>query len=173
MTVPWVGFPLSDLVRLAEPTSSAKYVVFTTLADPKTCQPQAELVPPIHRGRHHGGGDEAGSPSSPWACAAAPSAPERRPDPPHPAVEIRVQVHKSIVKVEFTDKRPVSFWEALQDSEYGFWANVNPAVPHPRWSQAKERLLGTDEMVATQIWNGYGEFVAGLYADKRDERLFA
>jgi sulfoxide reductase catalytic subunit YedY len=101
--------------------------------------------------------------------------------PPQNGAPIRVTVPwkygfksaKSIVKVEFTDKRPVSFWEALQDSEYGFWANVNPAVPHPRWSQAKERLLGTDEMVPTQIWNGYGDFVAGMYADKKNERLFA
>jgi sulfoxide reductase catalytic subunit YedY len=80
---------------------------------------------------------------------------------------------KSIVKIEFTDKRPESFWEKLAPSEYGFWANVNPAVPHPRWSQANERLLGSDQMVPTQIWNGYGEFVAAMYADKQNERLFA
>ena len=79
---------------------------------------------------------------------------------------------KSIVRFSFTDKRPHTYWEALQASEYGFWANVNPAVPHPRWSQARERLLGRDAMVPTQIWNGYGEFVAGLYADKQNERLF-
>jgi sulfoxide reductase catalytic subunit YedY len=80
---------------------------------------------------------------------------------------------KSIVKVTFTDKRPVSFWEALEDSEYGFWANVNPDVPHPRWSQARERLLGSDEMVPTRIWNGYGEYVAAMYDGLKSERLFA
>jgi len=67
----------------------------------------------------------------------------------------------------------VSFWETLIADEYGFWANVNPDVPHPRWSQAQETLLGGGERVPTQIWNGYGEFVAAMYADKTGERLFA
>ena len=79
---------------------------------------------------------------------------------------------KAIVSLEFTDKRPVSFWEALQDNEYGFWANVNPAVPHPRWSQATEKPLGSDERVPTRIYNGYGEFVASLYANRQSEKLF-
>ena len=61
----------------------------------------------------------------------------------------------------------------LQASEYGFWANVNPAVPHPRWSQATERVLGTDERKPTLMWNGYGEFVANLYNGLEKERLFA
>ena len=73
----------------------------------------------------------------------------------------------------FTEKRPKSYWEVAQGSEYGFWANVNPAVSHPRWSQAKERVLGTMEQVPTQIWNGYGEYVAHLYAEMKGERLFA
>jgi len=80
---------------------------------------------------------------------------------------------KSIVRFEFTDKRPKSYWEALQASEYGFWANVNPEVPHPRWSQSSERVLGTDERRPTLIWNGYGEFVADLYKGLEKERLFA
>ena len=71
---------------------------------------------------------------------------------------------KGIVKISFTDQQPKSFWEALQDSEYGFWANVNPAVAHPRWSQADERVLGQNGTVPTQMFNGYGEFVAGLYS---------
>ena len=79
---------------------------------------------------------------------------------------------KSIVKVSFTDKKPTTFWEGIQPSEYGFWANVNPAVPHPRWSQATERLLGNDQRVPTLIYNGYGEQVAGLYAGLGSERLF-
>src|SRR5207248_2831690 len=80
---------------------------------------------------------------------------------------------KSIVRFEFTDKRPKSYWEALQASEYGFWANVNPEVPHPRWSQASERVLGTDERRPTLMWNGYGEFVADMYKGLEKERLFA
>ncbi len=77
------------------------------------------------------------------------------------------------MRVSFVRERPKSFWEALQASEYGFWANVNPEVPHPRWSQAMERVLGTDEMVPTQIFNGYGAFVADLYKGLENERLYA
>ena len=66
-----------------------------------------------------------------------------------------------------TEESPATFWEALQSSEYGFWANVNPAVAHPRWSQAQERLLGGG-MVPTQLFNGYGEFVASLYSGMQD-----
>jgi len=79
---------------------------------------------------------------------------------------------KSIVRFTFSEERPVSFWEALQGSEFGFWANVYPNVPHPRWSQATERVLGTDERVPTQVFNGYGEFVAHLYSGMTGERLF-
>ena len=79
---------------------------------------------------------------------------------------------KSLVRFTFTDERPTTFWEALGPTEYGFWANVNPAVAHPRWSQAQERVLGTGETVPTQIYNGYGDYVAALYADKTGEKLF-
>ena len=79
---------------------------------------------------------------------------------------------KGIVEVEFTDKRPISFWEEIQGGEYGFWANVNPEVPHPRWSQATERVLGSDERVPTLLYNGYGEYVAGLYSGLEGERLY-
>ena len=71
---------------------------------------------------------------------------------------------KSVVKVTFTDKRPKGLWEALQAREYGFWANVNPEVAHPRWSQATEEVIGTGgKRVPTLLWNGYGEFVADMY----------
>jgi methionine sulfoxide reductase catalytic subunit len=79
---------------------------------------------------------------------------------------------KSLVRITLTDQRPKGMWEAIQSSEYGFWANVNPEVPHPRWSQASERVLGTGERVPTVIWNGYGEFVANMYAGLMRERLF-
>jgi len=79
---------------------------------------------------------------------------------------------KGIVKITFTAERPVSFWEQLGPSEYGFWANVNPEVSHPRWSQAQEQVLGTGEMVPTQIFNGYGDFVAGLYKGLEAEKLY-
>ena len=79
---------------------------------------------------------------------------------------------KSIVSVDFTDKKPKTFWEGLQSSEYGFWANVNPQVAHPRWSQATEKPLGSEERIPTLLYNGYAEFVAGLYADRKAEKLF-
>ena len=175
MTVPWVGFPLADLLKIAQPLSSAKYVVFNTLAD-------AKIMPGMKQSFY------------PWPYTEGLTIEEAANElsflsvglygksmPPQNGAPIRLTVPwkygfkgaKSIVKISFTDKRPSSFWEALQSEEYGFWANVNPAVPHPRWSQARERLLGNDEMVPPQIWNGYGEFVAGLYTGLQKERLFA
>jgi sulfoxide reductase catalytic subunit YedY len=79
---------------------------------------------------------------------------------------------KSIKRITFTDVRPVGFWEELAVKEYGFWANVNPNVPHPRWSQATEKVLGTGDRVPTLLFNGYGESVAHMYANKTDEPLF-
>ena len=175
MTVPWIGFPLADLVKLAEPLGSAKYVVFTTAEQPKA-------MVGLHKTYY------------PWPYVDGVTMQEAMNDlaflsvgmygkalPPQNGGPVRLNLPwkygfksvKAIAKVEFTDKRPTSFWEALSPTEYGFWANVNPEVPHPRWSQARERLLGSDEMVPTQVWNGYGEFVASLYADKQNERLFA
>ena len=80
---------------------------------------------------------------------------------------------KSLVRISLTEERPKGYWEAIQAREYGFWANVNPEVPHPRWSQATERLLGGNERVPTRLFNGYGEFVADLYTNLQNERLWA
>ena len=79
---------------------------------------------------------------------------------------------KSIVRFTFTDERPVNFWQEIQGSEYGFWANVNSEVPHPRWSQAQEIPLGRPMKVPTLLYNGYAEFVAGLYRGLETEPLF-
>ena len=79
---------------------------------------------------------------------------------------------KSIVRLTFTDRRPISFWERIQPSEYGFWANVNQAIPHRRWSQATELALANRTRVPTLLFNGYGEFVAQPYAGSDDPRLF-
>jgi len=103
-----------------------------------------------------------------------------RPLPPQNGGPIRIHLPwkygfksvKSIIKVSFLEKRPIGMWEQLQASEYGFWANVNPAVSHPRWSQASERDIGTGKRIPTQLYNGYGEFVAGLYADMPGEKLY-
>src|SRR5258708_1739730 len=81
---------------------------------------------------------------------------------------------KSIVRFTFTDQRPKTFWEGLQAAEYGFWANVNPEMPHPRWSQASEEDIGTKQRRATVLFNGYGEYVADLYKGmEKTERLWA
>ena len=79
---------------------------------------------------------------------------------------------KSIVKISLVKDRPMNFWQAIQSSEYGFWANVNPEVPHPRWSQAKEQVLGTEDVLPSKIFNGYGEFVADLYKGLEKEPLY-
>ncbi len=79
---------------------------------------------------------------------------------------------KGIVLFEFTDQRPVTFWEEIAGREYGFWANVNPEVPHPRWSQAWERVLGENRRLQTQLYNGYGDYVAHLYTGLEDQKLF-
>ena len=79
---------------------------------------------------------------------------------------------KGIQRITFTDEQPVGLWQALQSSEYGFYANVNPAFSHPRWSQESERVLGSGERVPTQIFNGYGDYVASLYPDLNDRNFF-
>lgn len=79
---------------------------------------------------------------------------------------------KSIRRISFVEEQPLGLWEALQPREYGFWANVNPEVPHPRWSQAMERVLATGELVPTQLFNGYGEQVAHLYEGMDPSTLY-
>ena len=174
MTVPWTGFSLSQLLKIAEPLGSAKYVVFETAADKKA-------MPGLN------------SPYYPWPYQEGLAMDEAandlafmvtglygKPVPPQNGGPLRIALPwkygfksaKSIVKITFSDQRPKTFWEGIQPAEYGFWANVNPAVSHPRWSQARERLLGSNEMVPTQIYNGYGEFVSGLYDGRKSEKLF-
>ena len=174
MAVPWTGFPLSKLVALAKPTSGAKYIRFETFMDKAMAPGQrAFFYPwPYTEGLTLA---EAGN-----DLAFMVTGIYGKPLPNQFGAPIRVAVPwkygfksaKSLVKVSFTADRPKTFWEGLQASEYGFWANVNPAVPHPRWSQATERVLGTDQRVPTLIYNGYGEQVAGLYKGLEGERLF-
>ena len=174
MTVPWTGFPLSELVRLGAPKAGAKYVVFETAQQPGN-MPGLRAIwyswPYVEGCTMEEAGNELGFVATGMYG---------KPLPPQNGGPIRIlfpwkygfKSGKSVVKVTFTDQRPVSFWQKLQDSEYGFWANVNPAVPHPRWSQATERLLGSGERVPTQIFNGYGDTVAGLYTNLQNERLY-
>jgi methionine sulfoxide reductase catalytic subunit len=174
MAVPWTGFPLAKLVALAKPASGAKYIRFETFLDKAMAPGQrAFFYPwPYTEGLTLA---EAGN-----DLAFVVTGVYGKPLPNQFGAPIRVAVPwkygfksaKSLVKVSFTAERPKTFWQGLQASEYGFWANVNPAVPHPRWSQATERVLGTDQRVPTLIYNGYGEQVAGLYKGLEGERLF-
>ncbi|HZT88667.1 MAG TPA: protein-methionine-sulfoxide reductase catalytic subunit MsrP [Stellaceae bacterium] len=174
MAVPWTGFPMSALLSLAKPLGSAKYVRMETFLDPKTAPGQKQFFYPwpYVEGVTMA---EAGNELSFLATGMY-----GKPLPKQDGAPLRLVLPwkygfksiKSIVRFEFTDKRPKGYWEALQSAEYGFWANVNPAVPHPRWSQASERVLGLDKRVPTLMWNGYGDYVAHLYDGMKGERLF-
>lgn len=173
MTVPWTGFPLSQLLKIAEPMASAKYVVFETAQDKVMDGLNAPFYPfPYIEGVTI---DEAAN-----DLAFISTGLYGKPLPPQNGGPIRLTLPwkygfksaKAPIKISFVEKRPSTFWESIGPSEYGFWANVNPAFPHPRWSQASERLLGSDERVPTRIFNGYAEQVASLYTDRKSEKLF-
>ncbi|MEO1192189.1 MAG: protein-methionine-sulfoxide reductase catalytic subunit MsrP [Pseudomonadota bacterium] len=174
MAVPWSGFQLSALVALAKPLSGAKYLRFASFENPEVADGQrASWYPwPYIEGLTMA---EANNELAFMATGLY-----GKPIPKQNGSPLRLAVPwkygfkstKGIVHITFTDERPVSFWEELQGSEYGFWANVNPEVPHPRWSQATERMLGTNERLPTQLYNGYGEYVAGLYTNLKDEPLY-
>jgi sulfoxide reductase catalytic subunit YedY len=165
MAIPWSGFALAKFVAFARPLGSAKYLRMETFLDPVIASGQRQ-------------------PWYPWPYVEGLTLAEAsnelaflvtgaygKPLAKQHGAPLRLAVPwkygfksiKSIVRFSFTDRRPVGFWEALQASEYGFWANVNPAVPHPRWSQATEQLLGLNERRPTLLFNGYGEYVADLY----------
>ncbi|MBY0322669.1 MAG: protein-methionine-sulfoxide reductase catalytic subunit MsrP [Reyranella sp.] len=174
MIVPWSGFPMRSLVELCKPLGSAKYVVMKTLSNPKVMPEQRDpLYPwPYTEGLAM---DEAMNDLTFIATGLYGKPIHKQNGAPLRLVapwKYGFKNVKSIVSVEFSDKRPSTFWEKLQSSEYGFWANVNPQVAHPRWSQATEKPLGSNERIPTQLYNGYGEFVAGLYADRKAEKLF-
>jgi len=174
MTVPWTGFPMREIIRIAAPTASARYVEMETLQDPRS-MPGLRLSVidwPYREGLTLA---EANN-----ELAFVGTGMYGKGLPKQDGAPIRLVLPwkygfksiKSIVRFTFTDKQPLNSWQATQPSEYGFWANVNPAVPHPRWSQATERLLGSDERVPTQIYNGYGAQVAALYAGMPADKLF-
>ena len=166
---------MAAFVDFAKPLGSAKYVQMETFLDPKMAPGQKEFWYPwpyVEGVTIAEAGNE---------LAFLVTGMYGKPVPKQDGAPLRLALPwkygfksaKSIVHFSFTEKRPVSFWETVQGSEYGFWANVNPEVPHPRWSQASERVLGTNERRPTLKWNGYGEFVAHLYDGLEKERLFA
>lgn len=178
MVVPWTGFPLKQLVELAKPLASAKYVRFETFNLPDVAP--AQRIGPFGSGYPWPYVEGLTMAEATNELAFMPTGAYGKDLSKSMGAPLRVHLPwkygfksiKSIVRVSFTEERPVSFWEQLGPEEYGFWANVNPEVPHPRWSQASERMLGTEEEFKTVIFNGYGEWVAGLYAGKEGEKLF-
>jgi sulfoxide reductase catalytic subunit YedY len=143
MVIPWIGFPLSALLKEVEPLSSAKYVRFETLYDPEAMHDLTLLATGLY------GKDllpQNGAPVRlvvPWKYG--------------------FKSIKSIVRIDLVEEMPVSLWMAAAPNEYGFYANVNPDVDHPRWSQATERRIGESGRRVTLFMNGYAEEVAGLY----------
>ncbi len=166
MVVPWTGFPLAELVRRVEPLPAARYLRFVSFDRPQEASRLEDR-------------------SLPWPYTEGLTLAEATNELTllavgmygHPLLRqhgapVRLVVPwkygfksaKSIVRIEFTDHRPATFWNTLSPDEYDFEANVDPAVPHPRWSQSSERLLGTGERRPTVRYNGYGEWVARLYS---------
>ena len=182
MVVPWVGFPLRDVIRRVEPTSRAKYVQFTTLYDPEQMPGQrpgllgSGLDWPYVEGLRL---DEA---MHPLAILAVGLYGEVLPNQNGAPIRLVVpwkygfKSIKSIVKISFVEKQPMTTWEKANPREYGFYSNVNPAVDHPRWSQATERRIGEDSLFSprrkTLPFNGYADQVASLYAGMDLKKYF-
>lgn len=168
MVIPWVGFPLGDLLQRFEPTSDAKFVRLETLYDPGQMPGQRRRIlewPYVE-------GLTMAEAMHPLAIIAV--GVYGRELPNQNGAPLRLVVPwkygfksiKSIVSIEFTRRQPVNSWQKSAPQEYGFYANVNPQVDHPRWSQAQERVIGSGlfaEKQPTQMFNGYGEQVAQLY----------
>lgn len=175
MDVPWSGFALKSLVELAKPLSNARYLQMASFEDPKVAPGQKSSWYPWP----YLEGITVAEATNELAFIATGA--YGKPIPKQNGAPLRLTLPwkygfksaKGLVRFTFTEERPVSFWEKIQAREYGFWANVNPEVSHPRWSQASERVLGRDGgKVPTKLYNGYGEYVAALYKDMKDERLF-
>jgi sulfoxide reductase catalytic subunit YedY len=165
MAVPWTGFPMRELIKLVQPLSTAKYIRFVSFLKPDEAPNQSP-----NRG--------------PWPYTEGLTMSEAmneltvlatgiygHPLPKQHGAPLRLVVPwkygfksiKSIVRIDFTAEQPRTFWNSNRPGEYDFMANVDPAVPHPRWSQASEKMIDSGERRPTQLYNGYGEWVAGLY----------
>jgi sulfoxide reductase catalytic subunit YedY len=166
MVIPWVGFPLKDVLKRAEPQSGAQFVEFTTLHDPGQMPGQrvGVLDWPYVEGLRL---DEAMHPLTILAVGLYGKVlPNQNGAPLRLVVPWKYGFKsiKSIVRIRLTTKQPVSSWQASAPQEYGFFSNVNPDVDHPRWSQARERRIGEFLKRKTLMFNGYADQVAGLYA---------
>ena len=174
MVIPWVGFPIAKLLAEVEPMSQAKYVRFETLHDPEQMPGQSSTFYnwPYIEGLSM---DEAMNDLAILATGIY-----GKPLLPQNGAPLRLVVPwkygfksiKSIVKIDLVDEMPVSLWMAASPREYGFYANVNPEVAHPRWSQATERRIGETSRIKTLLFNGYAEEVAHLYPDLENREWF-
>lgn len=174
MVIPWLGVPLGALLARVEPTSRAKYVAFTSLLDPEQMPEQRErlLDWPYVEGLRI---DEAMHPLTILAAGLyGKTLPNQNGAPLRLVVPWKYGFKgiKSIVSIRLTEHEPPTTWNRMAPAEYGFYANVNPAVDHPRWSQATERRIGELRRRPTLPWNGYGEQVADLYAGMNLRRYF-
>jgi sulfoxide reductase catalytic subunit YedY len=165
MAVPWTGFPLRELLKKADPLGSAKYVRFVSFERPDEASHQRDrsLPWPYTEGLTV---EEADNELAFLATGMYGHALLKQHGAPVRLVvpwKYGFKSAKSLARIELTEERPATFWNTVQPDEYGFSANVDPAVPHPRWSQKTERMLGTGERRPTQVYNGYGEWVAHLY----------
>lgn len=169
MTVPWTGFPLADLIKECRPLSKATYVRFVSVNRPKEMpgiESQHWYPWPYYEGLRM---DEAMN-----DLAFVATGMYGEPLPKQNGAPLRLALPwkygykgaKAIVRIEFTNRQPATFWNDLQPTEYGFLSNVNPNIPHPRWSQASEELITTGERVPTQLFNGYAKWVGDLYPDE-------
>ncbi len=176
MAVPWTGFPMTAFLELAKPLASARYLRMETFLDKAVAPGQRQVWYPwpyVEGLTMQEAANEltflvTGVYGKPLANQfGAPLAPRR-------AVEVRLQIGEVARPVHLHGRAPEELLGGAAANEYGFWANVNPQVPHPRWSQATEKVLGTDETRPTVLYNGYGEYVAGMYngLDDKKERLF-
>jgi sulfoxide reductase catalytic subunit YedY len=169
MVVPWLGFPLGDMLKRFKPTSKAKFVEFTTLYNPEVMvgQRSSILSWPYVEGLRM---DEAMHPLTMMVTGMyGDELPNQNGAPLRLIVPWKYGFKsiKAIVKIRFKENMPGTTWHKSAPREYGFYANVNPEVPHPRWSQSRERVLGSSIFASkrnTEKFNGYGEEVAALYA---------
>jgi len=174
MVIPWIGFPLSLILNLVQPTSQANYVAFQTLLDPKRMPNQRTSVLdwPYVEGLRL---DEALHPLTILATGLYGET-----LPPQDGAPVRLVVPwkygfksiKSIVRISLAARQPPTTWSAAAPNEYGFYSNVNPNVPHPRWSQARERRIGEFGLRPTVLFNGYADQVANLYQDLDLRKFF-
>lgn len=181
MVIPWIGFPLADLLKRFEPDSRAKFVYFETLHNPKQMPEQRSLFSTIEWPYREGlRMDEAMHPLTLMVVGMYGKAlPNQNGAPLRLVVPWKYGFKsiKSIVRIRLQETQPLTTWETTAPKEYGFYANVNPAVDHPRWSQAQERRLPSSSLfqpnvLKTRLFNGYAEQVAHLYKGMDLRRYF-